>query len=82
MKSSASDSPAWDGTNESGFLGLPGGYRANNGAFGTGGASGLFWSASTAAAEANVNILNGFNEELVTNDLSLNFGFSVRCVLD
>ena len=32
MKSSTSDSPAWDGTNSSGFSGLAGGYRNYNGA--------------------------------------------------
>ena len=33
MKSSASDSPAWNGTNSSGFSGLAGGYRDYNGDF-------------------------------------------------
>ena len=33
MKSSASDSPSWNGTNTSGFSGLAGGYRDDNGAF-------------------------------------------------
>ena len=33
MKSSASDSPAWNGTNSSGFSGLAGGYRNYNGDF-------------------------------------------------
>ena len=33
MKSSASDSPSWDGTNTSGFSGLAGGYRSHSGDF-------------------------------------------------
>ena len=33
MKSSASDSPAWNGTNTSGFSGLAGGYRSYSGDF-------------------------------------------------
>ena len=46
MKSSASDSPAWDGTNTSGFSGLAGGYRNYDGGFSNEGYYGYFWSAS------------------------------------
>ena len=46
MKSSASDSPSWDGTNTSGFSGLAGGYRNYGGDFYNEGYAGYFWSAS------------------------------------
>ncbi len=47
MKVTNSNSPAWDGTNASGFSALPGGFRtSSNGAFSTMGLYSLFWSAS------------------------------------
>ena len=39
-------SPNTDATNSSGFTGLPGGYRNNNGTFGGIGAYGYWWSSS------------------------------------
>ena len=42
----ASDSPAWDGTNTSGFSGLAGGYRYTMGTSTMRATSGYFWSAS------------------------------------
>ena len=44
MKASPSDNPGWDGTNQSGFTGLPGGFRDGNGAFGGFGFVAFWWS--------------------------------------
>ena len=41
MKSSESDSPAWDGTNSSGFSGLAGGVRGSDGGFDDEGVKGI-----------------------------------------
>jgi len=90
MKSSASDSPAWNGTNTSGFSGLAGGGRFNDGGFGGGGSTGVFWSASAsgffdqddAGAFAWIRCLLGGSGEV---DRFTNFhrhGHSVRCVRD
>ena len=72
----------WDGTNLSGFSGLPGGYRDFNGYFYYAGNDGLWWSSSPDGSSAWVRFLY-FNYEVV--DRSFNdrrSGFSVRCVRD
>ena len=82
MKSSASDSPAWDGTNSSGFSGLAGGYRDYSGDFANGGSNGEFWSASANGPWAWFRALDGGDTEVNRYDYDLRFGFSVRCVRD
>ena len=82
MKSSASDSPAWDGTNTSGFSALAGGYRNNGGDFYYGGDDGYFWSSSPSGTDAWYRELNGGNAEVYRYDSNQRFGFSVRCVRD
>ena len=69
MKSSASDSPSWDGTNTSGFSGLAGGFRNYNGDFLSGGDTGCFWSASAYGTYAWGRLLDGgFTEVFRSND--------------
>ena len=82
MKSSASDSPAWNGTNTSGFSGLAGGYRNYNGVFNGGGSDGYFWSASAGGAFAWFRRLDGGYTEVNRYYSNLRYGFSVRCVRD
>jgi uncharacterized protein (TIGR02145 family) len=82
MKSSASDSPAWNGTNTSGFSGLAGGYRNYDGYFYDGGSSGYFWSASANGSNAWYRELIGGSTESYRNYYYLRNGFSVRCVRD
>ena len=79
MKSSASDSPAWNGTNTSGFSGLAGGHRNNVGGFYGGGNYGYFWANGTNAWTRG---LNGGNTGVNRNSHSQRIGFSVRCVRD
>jgi uncharacterized protein (TIGR02145 family) len=75
--------PNGDATNESGFSGLPGGYRGIYGDFYDVGSSGNWWSSSVFDANFawhrflyydNGNAGQGFN--------SRQFGFSVRCLRD
>ncbi len=87
MKASGTDSPGWDGTNSSGFSGLPGGTRRDYGLFDGGGSVAHFWSSSQET-------LNAWMRGLVPNDapsgslgvyrytVSQRYGFSVRCVRD
>ena len=82
MKSSASDSPAWDGTNTSGFSGLAGGARDSGGGFYGEGNYGYFWSASADGTYAWTRLLVGGSTGVYRNDYSQRFGFSVRCVRD
>ena len=87
MKSSASDSPAWDGTNSngangSGFSGLAGGYRSISGDFNYEGDRGYFWSASDNGGDAWTRLLVGGDTEVYRYYSNPRNGFSVRCVQD
>jgi uncharacterized protein (TIGR02145 family) len=84
LKSSAADSPPWDGSNSSGFSALPGGYRNYyNGAFYDLGYGGYWWSSSPSGSDAWLRYLYSGNSD-VTRDYDdfVRFGFSVRCVRD
>ena len=82
MKSSASDSPAWNGTNTSGFSALAGGYRVDNGSFSDEGNYGCFWSSSPNGALAWYRLLSSGYTEVLRNFNLQREGFSVRCVRD
>ena len=72
-----------NGSNSSGFSGLPGGFRNSNGPFDLFGSYGLWWSStedSTPYAwSRNLNYNNG-NVDRYTDAKRL--GFSVRCLRD
>ena len=83
MKSTSGWNNKGNGTNESGFNGLPGGNRLNNGAFFTQGFDGYWWSAS----EVNTDFAGYRNLDHDDGYLSRNYyykgrGFSVRCLRD
>jgi uncharacterized protein (TIGR02145 family) len=84
LKSSPSDTPAWDGDNSSGFSALPGGSRnANNvGNFDQQGSSGFWWSSSPNGTRAWARHLYIWNGYFYRNDDLTQSGFSVRCVRD
>jgi uncharacterized protein (TIGR02145 family) len=83
MKSSPINAPSWNGSNSSGFSGLPGGFRSNSGYFNLQGSFGYWWSATLLGSGA-------IGRDLSTASLSVSryywdspqFGFSVRCVRD
>ena len=76
-------SPNTEGNNNSGFAGLPGGYRFSNGTFISVGVYGSWWSATetntTAAWNRYLNYYDG-GIDRATNGKKL--GFSVRCLRD
>ena len=83
-------SPSWGGTNSSGFSGLPGGARWQNGSFADEGSYGYFWSSSQApipswAPGGNWAWLLGMGDATSTSTFQYEetqvTGFSVRCVL-
>lgn len=79
MKSSP---PDWDGSNSSGFSGLPGGYRASNGYFNLAGGMGVWWSSSPTSGGAWSRELKSSDDNVDRpNDNHLT-GLSVRCVRD
>ena len=73
----------WDGTNLSGFSGLPGGYR--NGSFGNffdAGIGGLWWSFSPFGSFAWFRVLFDYDESVYRYSDYQRSGLSVRCVRD
>ena len=72
-----------NGTNQSGFTGLPGGCRHGNGVFSFVGVYGSWWSASEKGETGAWNWnLDGSYSDLNRNPSSKYNGFSVRCVRD
>jgi len=71
-------------TNNSGFSGLPGGYRSTyGGTFNDVGSTGSWWS-STEYGTSNAwhRYLNYGNGNVARNYLGKQSGFSVRCLRD
>ena len=76
-------SPNIGATNESGFSGLPGGYRSHNGPFYSFGYYAFFWSASSFSGHGAWARGLGCNSSCVSRGYSyMRFGLSVRCVRD
>jgi uncharacterized protein (TIGR02145 family) len=83
MKSTSGWFENGNGTNESGFNGLPGGVRYNNGTFRYQGDDGYWWSASEFNADVAYNrLLDRSSDDLGRNDGNKGGGFSVRCLRD
>ena len=76
----------WDiggnGTNSSGFSGLPGGYRNFSGNFNVAGYDGIWWSSSPIGSSAWFRSLADWSDNVFRNDYYPQDGFSVRCVRD
>ncbi len=71
-----------NGTNSSGFSGLPGGLRDNDGNFNSAEVVGGWWSSSPSESFARNRYLFDFKEEVYRGDHDRRRGFSVRCVQD
>ncbi|NTW31793.1 MAG: hypothetical protein HGB12_04080 [Bacteroidetes bacterium] len=69
-----------NGTNISGFNGLPSGTRFNDGSFSLEGSYFYFWSASTLDDKNARYCFLKSDDALTRNDNYKSFGFSVRCV--
>jgi uncharacterized protein (TIGR02145 family) len=78
------DSPNIGATNESGFAGLPGGYRNGSGVFSFIGNFGYWWSSTESpTADAWNRYLNYFNVLFYKSSIfNKGSGFSVRCLRD
>ncbi len=84
LKSAPSDQPPWDGSNSSGFSGLPGGYRFSyDGLSYYAGQYGFWWSSSTlGTTQAWYRALYSDQNQVIRDQSELKNGYSVRCVLD
>jgi uncharacterized protein (TIGR02145 family) len=71
-----------NGTNESGFAGLPGGSRYDFGTFGEIGENGYWWSTSEDGTDGawDRNLFYGNNVGIFRDNVSEGNGFSVRCL--
>lgn len=83
MKSTSGWKTNGNGTNSSGFSGLPGGYRHDSGTFHVIGTIGYWWS-STGYTTGNVatRTLNFSNDYVDSDYYNKERGFSVRCLRD
>jgi uncharacterized protein (TIGR02145 family) len=76
-------SPNTYATNESGFTGLPGGFRYGNGAFTGIGTYGFWWSSSEyGTTYAWYRYLYYTYGSAFSNSFNKTYGFSVRCLRD
>jgi len=76
-------SPNTEATNESGFTGLPGGNRYDNGTFGSIGTYGGWWSSTEISTSVAWSLVMGYNSGGVNRgNYNKPMGFSVRCIKD
>jgi uncharacterized protein (TIGR02145 family) len=76
------DDLAWDGTNSSGFCGLPTGLRYYHGVFNFLGSISNWWSSSSIEGSAVSRDLCSEGSDMNRSTMDPQFGFSVRCVRD
>lgn len=83
LKASPEDNPGWNGTNASGFTGLGGGKRYQDGGYDSLGGNGTFWSSSYHVYDlAWYRNLNIWEPDVQRQSFDLNTGLSVRCIQD
>jgi uncharacterized protein (TIGR02145 family) len=68
------------GTNESGFTGLPGGYRVENGTFLNIGSIGTWWSSTESKSTSAVDFYLSLNGSLGRSNNPKQRGESIRCI--
>ena len=83
MKTTSGWNNGGNGTNSSGFAGLPGGRRNDAGTFNFFGTNGNWWSSTeNDAPNAWTRNLHYYNSNVNRNYLNKSSGFSVRCLRD
>jgi uncharacterized protein (TIGR02145 family) len=82
MKATSSDRPSWNGSNASGFSGLPAGARDYDGFFRYLGGDGFWWSSSPNGGVAISRNLYSGDSNVSRYYSGPQNGFSVRCVRD
>jgi len=82
LKSQTSGFSAWNGTNASGFSGLPAGGRSFDSGFGSLSILGHWWTSSSAASGAWGRDLAAEHSGVYRNGADLRYGFAIRCIMD
>jgi uncharacterized protein (TIGR02145 family) len=80
MKSTSGWIDGNNGTNETGFTGLPGGYRVENGKFVNIGSIGTWWSSTEDKANTSIDHYLAMSGSLSRSINSRQRGESVRCI--
>jgi uncharacterized protein (TIGR02145 family) len=80
MKSTAGWSEGNNGTNETGFIGLPAGYRVENGIFLNLGSIGIWWSSTESKSLTAIDHYLSMNSSLGKSSSPKQRGESVRCL--
>jgi uncharacterized protein (TIGR02145 family) len=80
MKSTSGWGDGNNGTNEAGFIGLPGGYRVENGTFQNLGSIGIWWSSSESRAQDGIDHYISQSPGLNRGNSPKQRGESVRCL--
>lgn len=81
LKATASNTPAWDGNNNSGFGALPAGYRNVSGGFNSLSSNVFYWTATDASGALYRNIGSGAGgQSFRQSGGNKQQGFSVRCL--
>jgi len=81
MKSTSGWDNNGNGTNESGFTGLPGGWQlGSNGSFKHLGSYGLWWNSTEFYTDALYLFLYSGDNQLGSGNTGEDYGFSVRCL--
>ena len=80
MKSSSGWSEGNNGTNETGFIGLPGGYRVENGTFLNLGSIGIWWSSTESKSLSAIDHYLSQSNSLGRSSSPKQRGESVRCL--
>jgi uncharacterized protein (TIGR02145 family) len=80
MKSTTGWAEGSNGTNESGFNGLPGGYRKENGIFDNAGNIGIWWSSTEGKSITAIDFYLTLNFSLNAGANNRKRGESVRCI--
>ena len=71
-----------NGTNSSGFAGLPSGGRYGNGWFGGAGSTGAWWTSSPTGYGAYFRVLSHTNGAIGRQEQTPRTGWSIRCIKD
>lgn len=83
LKSSPSDLPSWNGTNSSGFSGLPAGSRLNyNGEYHIFGTFGNWWTSTLGTTNLFARSMGSTHSNVYKSESYIELGFSIRCVKD
>ncbi len=80
LKSTTGWSEGSEGTNESGFSGLPGGYRVENGTFQNSGSIGVWWSSTESKTLEAIDHYLSESNILARSSTPKQRGESVRCL--